>query len=40
MSDGAAGLHWEELDEDLSVEHLLLGMGDNTNLAKHLHLAA
>jgi len=40
MSGGGAGLHWEELDEDLSVEHLLLGMGDNTNLAKRLHLAA
>lgn len=25
------GLHWEELDEDISVEGLLVGRGDMTN---------
>jgi hypothetical protein len=25
------GLHWEELDEDISVESLLAGRGDMTN---------
>ena len=24
------GLHWEDLDEDISVEGLLMGQGDNT----------
>jgi hypothetical protein len=28
------GLHWEELDEDISVEGLLAGRGDETKLAK------
>jgi len=28
------GLHWEELDEDISVEGLLEGYGDLTNRAK------
>jgi hypothetical protein len=23
-------LHWDELDEDISVENLLLGIGDRT----------
>jgi hypothetical protein len=27
------GLHWEELDEDISVEGLLKGYGDMTNRA-------
>jgi hypothetical protein len=30
------GLHWEELDEDISVAGLLAGRGDQT----HLHPAA
>lgn len=30
------GLHWEELDEDISVEGLLAGVGDLT----HHHAAA
>ncbi|HEY0490067.1 MAG TPA: DUF2442 domain-containing protein [Telluria sp.] len=28
ISGGGTGLHWDELDEDISVEHLLLGHGD------------
>ena len=30
MSGGGAGLHWNELDEDISVKYLLLGIGDQT----------
>jgi len=30
ISGGGTGLHWDELDEDISVEHLLLGIGDQT----------
>jgi len=28
VSGGGAGLHWDELDEDISVENLLLGIWD------------
>lgn len=31
ISGGGVGLHWDELDEDISVEHLLLGSVDRTN---------
>jgi len=30
ISGGGTGLHWESLDEDISVEGLLLGVGDHT----------
>ena len=30
ISAGGSGLHWDELDEDISVEGLLAGMGDLT----------
>jgi hypothetical protein len=30
LSGGGQGLHWEALDEDISVEHLLMGHGDTT----------
>ncbi|MBE3037560.1 MAG: DUF2442 domain-containing protein [Chloroflexi bacterium] len=30
ISGGGAGLHWESLDEDISVEGLLLGVGERT----------
>lgn len=30
ISGGGAGLHWEEVDEDLLVNNLLLGIFDNT----------
>ena len=29
-SGGGTGIHWEEIDEDISVEGLLLGIGDTT----------
>jgi len=37
ISGGGSGLHWDELDEDISVENLLLGIGDRT--LKHLMAA-
>jgi hypothetical protein len=30
VSGGGTGLHWEDLDEDISVEGLLLGVADRT----------
>lgn len=33
ISGGGAGLHWEALDEDISVSALLLGIGDRTRKA-------
>ncbi len=30
ISGGGSGLHWEEIDEDISVDYLLLGIGDRT----------
>lgn len=30
ISGGGIGLHWEELDEDISVPSLLLGISDRT----------
>lgn len=30
MSGGGTGIHWEKLDEDISVSGLLLGIGDRT----------
>lgn len=30
MSGGGTGLHWDVLDEDISAEGLLLGIGDRT----------
>lgn len=34
LSGGGAGIHWDELDEDISVAGLLLGHGDSTYLRK------
>ncbi len=30
VSGGGTGLHWDDLDEDISVSALLLGVGDRT----------
>jgi len=35
ISGGGIGLHWEDLDEDISVEGLFFGIGDRT---KHYDL--
>ncbi len=34
ISGGGIGLHWDDLDEDISVAGLLLGQGDVTYLRK------
>jgi len=36
LSGGGIGIHWDELDEDVSVAGLLRGFGDRT---AHSHLA-
>ena len=33
ISGGGTGLHWDDLDEDISVSALLLGVGDRTRSA-------
>lgn len=30
VSGGGTGLHWDEIDEDISVKGLLMGIGDRT----------
>ena len=35
VSGGGRGIHWDELDEDISVEGLLLGVGDQTSHHKN-----
>ena len=30
ISGGGTGLHWDDIDEDISVNGLLLGIGDRT----------
>lgn len=30
ISGGGTGLHWDEIDEDISVAGLMLGVGDRT----------
>lgn len=34
ISGGGTGLHWDELDEDISVSGLLLDIGDRTQPAR------
>ena len=34
MSGGGIGLHWDELDEDISVRNLLLGYGAVRSVAR------
>jgi len=31
ISGGGTGLHWEEIDEDICVKSLLMGIGDRTH---------
>ena len=35
FSDDGAGLHWDDLNEDISVEHLLMGNRDSTVKMRH-----
>lgn len=30
ISGGGTGLHWDDLDEDISVQALVMGIGDRT----------
>lgn len=34
ISGGGTGLHWEDVDEDISVKSLVLGIGDMTKQSK------
>ncbi|HUS73716.1 MAG TPA: DUF2442 domain-containing protein [Sedimentisphaerales bacterium] len=34
ISGGGTGLHWEELDEDVCVKALMMGIGDRTKRKK------
>lgn len=34
ISGGGIGLHWDELDEDLIVENLLIGIFNNSNFSQ------
>lgn len=34
ISGGGTGLHWEDIDEDICVKSLVLGIYDRTNGAK------
>jgi hypothetical protein len=40
ISGGGTGLHWEDLDEDILVSALLLGVRDRTRSAQHDVLVA
>ncbi len=40
ISGGGTGLHWDELDEDISVKSLLLGIGDQTQDAAQFYKKA
>ena len=35
LSGAGSGIHWDELDEDISVEGLLTGIGDQTHAGRH-----
>ena len=32
LSGGGIGIHWDELDEDISVKHLLIGFHETSGL--------
>ena len=34
ISGGGTGLHWEDVDEDICVESLMMGIGDRTSRKK------
>lgn len=39
ISGGGIGLHWDDLDEDISVKGLLSGIGDQSGQSKPLEHA-
>ena len=40
ISGGGTGLHWDDIDEDISVQALVMGIGDRTRSNKTLHRKA
>ena len=40
ISGGGTGLHWDDLDEDISVRALVMGIGDRTRSSNTLHQKA
>ncbi len=36
ISGGGVGLHWDQINEDICVKNLLLGIGDQTKLNNQL----
>jgi hypothetical protein len=36
LSGGGIGIHWDKLDEDISVPNLLLGIGDQTSIQNYV----
>ena len=40
ISGGGIGLHWDEIDEDISVKGLLMGIGDRTQPSSKMFLEA
>jgi hypothetical protein len=34
ISGGGTGLHWEDIDEDINVRSLVMGVSDRTNTGK------
>jgi hypothetical protein len=40
ISGGGTGLHWDDLDEDISVRGLVMGIGDRTRSNNVLHQKA
>ena len=39
ISGGGTGLHWEDVDEDICVKSLVMGVGDRTRSRSHQRLA-
>jgi len=37
---GSSGIHWDQIDEDINVENLLMGIGDRTFSSHSEDLAA
>jgi hypothetical protein len=40
ISGGGTGLHWEDIDEDISVRSLVMGIGDRTKPHTHRRSAS
>jgi hypothetical protein len=40
ISGGGTGLHWDDLDEDVSVQALVMGIGDRTRSNNAVHQKA